>query len=197
MSKLAKPARLLVQTLNDVWNKVEDADATAVLVPFGPTESPQSKILNVSYNRLSQMINELASVLHFRYNISNGDVVSTYYHNGLPIVLSFFGITSIGGTIAPLNPEYKSQALSFYFNDSKPKLILVPGLESNDLIENECIPTAFKHNINVLRFDVDLNNGQLIFMDYKRNIMPSVSKYSTTIVRPKPSDTALILHTVQ
>ena len=77
MSAIAKPARLLVNTLNDVWSNPDDKDATAIIIPFGPAESPQSKILNVSYNRLSQMINELASVLAFRYGISNGDVVTT------------------------------------------------------------------------------------------------------------------------
>eukprot|EP01083_Nonionella_stella_P050912 135259_1 len=128
-------APLLVRRLDEIWRLAKDPSATAIVVPFGPTEAPQNKTLRLTYNQLSLLIRQFSNILHTRYGISKGDCVSTYYHNGLPVVLSFLSVTSIGAIIAPLNPAYKSDALQFYFNDTKPKLFLVP-IDSTDLIDN-------------------------------------------------------------
>lgn len=186
-------APLLVRRLDEIWRRAKDPSATAVIVPFGPDDAPQNKTLRLSYKQFELMIREFSNILYSRYGISRGDTVSTYYHNCLPIVISFFSITSLGAIIAPLNPAYKSDSLQFYVDDTKPKLLIIP-IQSSDLIENHAIPTALKNNVTIIRFDIDLNNGKLILMDYKKNLLPPIIK-SLTIPIPRPDDVALILHT--
>ena len=186
-------APLLVRRLDEIWRRAKDPSATAVVVPFGPAEAPQSKTLRLSYGQLSILIRQLSNILHVRYGVGKGDCVSTYYHNGLPQVLSFLSVTSMGSVIAPLNPAYKSDALSFYMNDTKPKVMLVP-IHSSDLVDHHAIPTALKHGITVIRFDVDLTNGSLVLMDSNKNLLPPVLK-STVLPIPNPDDVALVLHT--
>jgi len=189
----ARLAPLVVQRLDEIWSDPKESSSTAIIVPFGPTEAPQRDILQLSYARLSTLIRQLSNILHVRYGITRGDTVSTYYHNGLPVVLSFFSITALGAIIAPLNPAYKSDALSFYFQDTKPKLILVPT-ESTDLIDNHAIATAMSNGVTVLRLSVDLSNGQLSLMDYKQRALSTATK-NVSLPVCKRDDVALILHT--
>ena len=185
--------RCTIKTLDETWRTALQPNNKALIVPFGSDNNPTSKLLTLTYNELGIKITQLSKYMYINYGIRKGDVVSTFYGNGITQILSFLSIVSMGITAAPLNPAYKRDSLSFYFKDTKPKLILVP-INDTPIIK-ECIETAISHNIQVLRFNVDLDTGNLKLYNVKR--FNNITSNSSNVVLPIacPDDVALILHT--
>ena len=57
--------------------------------------------------------------------VGPGDAVASVFPNGAEAVLTFLAC-ALAGCAAPLNPGYTEHEFSFYLNDVKARLLLVP-----------------------------------------------------------------------
>jgi acyl-CoA synthetase (AMP-forming)/AMP-acid ligase II len=81
---------------------------------------------DLTYGQLRQNIEALAAQLN-SFGLGRGDRVAIAMQNGPEMILTFFGV-ALAATAAPLNPKYKQEEFSFYYEDTQAKaLITTPG----------------------------------------------------------------------
>jgi acyl-CoA synthetase (AMP-forming)/AMP-acid ligase II len=93
------------------------ADAPALLAPDRPP---------LTYAALRANVRELAGRLQ-GWGIGRGDRVAIAMGNGPEMVIAFLAVAT-AATAAPLNPKYRADEFSFYYDDTQAKaLIALPG----------------------------------------------------------------------
>jgi acyl-CoA synthetase (AMP-forming)/AMP-acid ligase II len=135
---------------------------------------------SLTYAQMRANVVALAAQLN-EMGLGQGDRIAIAMGNGPEMVLAYCG-TTLCGTAAPLNPNYKQDEFAFYFEDTDAKaLITLPGTlpaahaaASGDMTIIEALPQP---------------DGTLIFKAVK-NARPA-----RPVALAGPDDIAMILHT--
>jgi acyl-CoA synthetase (AMP-forming)/AMP-acid ligase II len=85
------------------------------------TESPPAVL---SYRALAEQIERLAEQLRSA-GLRPGDCIAMVLPNGLEFLVVFLAIAAAGLIAAPLNPAYKTDELRIFFEDIRPRAIIV------------------------------------------------------------------------
>ena len=149
-------------------------EAPALLAPNYPT---------LTYQQLQDNIANLVQQLH-TFGLGQGDRLAIVMTNGAPMVITFLA-AALCGTAAPLNPKYKQEEFSFYYEDIQAKaLITLP-----DTVEMAIAAAPTIMSVIVAQIQSD---GTLIFNCVRpgvNNTMPSDAAV------PNSDAVAMILHT--
>lgn len=100
------------QTLLDLLGTGAD-DHLALVAPDRPA---------LNYRQLRDNVRALSAQLN-SFGLGRGDRIAIAMGNGPEMVLSFFA-TAICGTAAPLNPKYKPDEFSFYYDDTQAQALI-------------------------------------------------------------------------
>ncbi|MDF1594864.1 MAG: non-ribosomal peptide synthetase [Acidimicrobiia bacterium] len=144
-------------------------------VLLAPTRDPSS-----GYH-LERAVDHLASTVS-RLGVSRTDVVASLVNNG-PEAVTVFLASAAAGIAAPLNPAFKAAELSFYLEDLRPRLMIVPEDAPEHLVE-----ASRDAGVPILRIGPGLKAGSVAIIDTP----PTTVGASQS---PAPDDVALILHT--
>ncbi|KAJ9649378.1 large subunit of alpha-aminoadipate reductase [Coniosporium tulheliwenetii] len=87
------------------------------------TASSTSPRREFSYRQIDQASNQLAFHL-FQNGIERGDVVMTYAHRGVDLVVAVMGILKAGATFSVLDPQYPADRQIIYLDVSKPRALI-------------------------------------------------------------------------
>jgi len=87
------------------------------------TASSTSPRRELSYRQIDQASNQLAFHL-FQNGIERGDVVMTYAHRGVDLVVAVMGILKAGATFSVLDPQYPADRQIIYLDVSKPRALI-------------------------------------------------------------------------
>lgn len=98
------------------------ADRTALILP--------DKDRRVTYGELWAQVEVVARALAGA-GVTAGDRVAIALPNGLGAVVSFLA-ASLAGTAAPLSPAYKEPEFRFFFDDTAPKVLLLPPVGADE-----------------------------------------------------------------
>jgi acyl-CoA synthetase (AMP-forming)/AMP-acid ligase II len=88
-------------------------DKLAVVAPGQP---------GLTYAQLRQNLEHLIAQLH-DFGLGQGDRIAIAMPNGAPMVITFLA-AALTGTAAPLNPKYKQEEFSFYYDDTQAKALI-------------------------------------------------------------------------
>ncbi|HEU5218254.1 MAG TPA: acyl--CoA ligase [Gemmatimonadales bacterium] len=102
-------------TLLDLLHSIP-ADQIAVIDP--------EQNVRLTYGALRRQVQSVAEVLSAA-GIERGDRIGMALPNGIPTIVAFLA-ASVAGTAAPLNPGYKEDEFSFYLDDTRAKVLLLP-----------------------------------------------------------------------
>jgi acyl-CoA synthetase (AMP-forming)/AMP-acid ligase II len=156
-------------TLLEILRQAPDNAIALILPEFG---------IRLTYQDLRDQVLRAAGALA-EAGIRRGDRVAIVMPNGLPAIVAFLA-ASIVGTAAPLNPSYRQEEFSFFFNDTGARLLL-------------CLPDdvvaarkAAEGQIPVL----SLQMNQKGFVD-----ISSASRAGRDVDPPNGDDVAIVLHT--
>jgi acyl-CoA synthetase (AMP-forming)/AMP-acid ligase II len=146
--------------------------APALAAPNRPT---------LTYQNLRQQIVELARQLN-QLGLGRGDRITIAMPNGIEMILTYLA-AAMCGTAAPLNPKYKLEEFSFYYEDTNASalILLDEGIEA--------AKAAVTPNMLVIRATLDVD-GNLAF---EKISGPDRSPRSTELADSE--DVAMILHT--
>jgi acyl-CoA synthetase (AMP-forming)/AMP-acid ligase II len=90
-----------------------EPDAPALVAPDYPT---------LTYQHLKVNVEALVDQLH-SFGLGQGDRIAIAMTNGAPMVITFLA-AALCGTAAPLNPKYKQEEFSFYYEDTQAKALI-------------------------------------------------------------------------
>jgi long-chain acyl-CoA synthetase len=90
--------------------------------------------ITLSYDHLLRWSEAISAQLH-RYRQMEGRRVALVLPNSAAFVAAFFAVARVGGVVAPLNVEYRSQELKYYLADIDPTVILVSPAAMNPVRE--------------------------------------------------------------
>ncbi|MFM2063601.1 MAG: hypothetical protein RLZZ507_3272 [Cyanobacteriota bacterium] len=140
--------------------------------------TPDGAIIN--YQQLRENITKLVSQLH-SFGLKKGDRIAISMNNGTPMAITFLA-SALCGTAAPLNPKYKQDEFSFYYQDTQAKaLITLPGTSEAAIAAT---PEMMLINANIN------HDGTLNF-----ELVKSTSAKTINTEPPEADDIAMILHT--
>jgi acyl-CoA synthetase (AMP-forming)/AMP-acid ligase II len=135
----------------------------------------------LTYGELAAMVEEVAAELA-SFGVARGDHVALALPPGPEFVELLLAISALGAAAAPLNPSYTEPEFSFYLDDLRPRVLLLPRGEL------AAARTAAQSDVSVV--DVSLvPDGP-----------PELSTRGTTTAhagrqQPTADDVALLLHT--
>eukprot|EP01083_Nonionella_stella_P077448 211521_1 len=156
----------------------------ALILPYN------SNTLTLSYNSLHRETNRLKTIL-LTSVLSAGDRIAIYLPNGLPFVVSFLAVSSIGCVACPLNSAYKKDEVLFYLGDTRPKLLIVPP--KSDWDSKEAREAALELGIPIWEISSCSYNG--IITVNRPDLCPKDLDRLTLEASSIPDDVCLILHT--
>ena len=119
--------------------------------------------------------------------VEKGDRVALLFPNCPEFVITYFGITKMGGIVLPLNVRYKVDELASLFNDSQPKVLIAESHSLELLIS--ALP-RFGYIEHIIDLD-DKYPGQFI----SNHRVMTTSPARRVEVALEPEDTALIIYT--
>ncbi|MEA5574844.1 acyl--CoA ligase [Anabaena sp. UHCC 0451] len=135
----------------------------------------------ITYQQLRENITKLVSQLH-SFGLKKGDRIAIAMNNGTPMAITFLA-SALCGTAAPLNPKYKQEEFSFYYQDTQAKaLITLPGTQ-------EAAIAAATPDMMLINAQVN-NDGTLNF-----KLVKQTSAKTINTEPPEADDIAMILHT--
>lgn len=147
-------------------------EALALLAPGGGT---------LSYGRLRAQIETLAEALAER-GLGREDTVAIVMPNGVAMAVAFLSVAA-SAIAAPLNPGYTRKEFDFYFDDLKPRAVIVEEGGGANAIE-----AARAKGVAVLELaKVDAGPGMFAVTGHAG---PAAGRRIAT-----PDDVALLLHT--
>ncbi|MFH1382344.1 MAG: AMP-binding protein [Chloroflexota bacterium] len=139
----------------------------------------------LSYTELDRASNKVANTL-IKMGVNQGDRVAMLLSNSPEFVTTFFGITKIGASAAPLDIKYKADELVSIFEDCQPSVLVS---ESPTL--GKLVPLLPK--FGSVRHVIDLSSRTKQFLSYEE-ILATGSPDRIT-AEPKPEDIAVIAYT--
>jgi amino acid adenylation domain-containing protein len=125
----------------------------------------------LSHSDLAARAWSLAGLLRSA-GVTRTDRVAVVLPNGPEMAVAFLG-TACAAVCAPLNPGYRRSEFSFYFEDLRPKLLIV-----QEGVDSPARAVATELGVRVLELSADMLTGTSQPIDF-----------------PQPSDIALVLHT--
>lgn len=158
--------------------------SVAVVIPFKP------KALNVIYEDLISEVSSFQQKLA-AIGIAQGSPVSIATVNSYEFIVSFLAASWQRGIAAPLNPAYKQDEFEFYIEDVKSAIVLVP--RGAYQAGSPAVKAATRFNAAI---------AECYWDDVKKEVALDVKdlgqledKGSQSILKARPDDVALILHT--
>ncbi|MFT4518338.1 MAG: long-chain acyl-CoA synthetase [Halioglobus sp.] len=91
---------------------------------------------------------EFAAALLDRYGLAKGDRVAILSRNNPQWMMSFIGITSVGGVAVPMNGWWTTEELDYGFEDSGAKIVIADRARIERLL-----PIAKKHGLKIISID--------------------------------------------
>jgi oxalate---CoA ligase len=159
-----------------------DSLSTAIIVPGTPTA------LTVSYKRLAQDVLSFQKQLT-QLGISTGEAVSIALPNTYEFIVSFLACGYQRAIAAPLNPAYKQSEFEFYIDDLSSAVVIVP--EHSYREDGPAVKAARKHNAAIAECYM---KGADVVLDVKEQ-GKLAQRQSQPLLRARPDDVALVLHT--
>ncbi len=158
------------KTILELLEKGEDQRAAIV--------APDQAAL--TYGQLRETVRRLAAQLN-AFGLGRGDRIALAMPNGPELILSFLAAAT-AGTAAPLNPKYKQEEFTFYYEDTQAKaLIMLSGTVEPAL-------AAVMPGMLLIEAQTDLN-GQLVFKKIRGQLEAKPVEVAQS------EDVAMILHT--
>ncbi|CAE6539101.1 unnamed protein product [Rhizoctonia solani] len=162
--------------------------ATALVIPASASGSSQ---IDVSYSQLRGLVLELRNLLRDE-GVVGGEVVAMSLVNSLEFAVGFLATGAARGISAPLNPAYSVPEFTFYLEDTKPRVILLPRNSSKTA--PLALESAKKCNVNALELWIQAGKPHVKTVFKARQegkAPPKQSEYEP----PRGDDVALVLHT--
>ncbi len=164
-----------------VCTHAEDG-SPAIIVPA------ESNPVIVSHQKLLQQALNLQKQLA-DLGVSPNEAVAIALPNTLEFVAVFLAISFQRAICAPLNPAYKKDEFSFYFDDLHARLVLVPkGATAQD---GEVIQASKKGQVAIAEV---YWNGEDVILEMKES-NGIAGREHAKVMQPEEEDVALILHT--
>lgn len=140
----------------------------------------------LAYAELDEASNKVANAL-IKLGVEKGDRVALLLSSSPEYIATFFGIVKLGAIAVTLDINYKTNELSYLFNDALPKVLVSenPTLES-------LIP--FLQGFRSIKHIIDLSSEYKGKFTSYQEIM-ATSPGTRVEVEPKTEDTALIVYT--
>lgn len=149
-------------------------------------ENNHSALINpecgiITYQQLRENLTKLVYQLH-SFGLKRGDRIAIAMTNSTTMSMTFLAST-LCGTAAPLNPKYKQEEFSFYYQDTQAKaLITLPDTPAAAI-------AAATQDMMLIHAKVN-NNGTLNF-----ELVKPISTATINTEPPTADDIAMILHT--
>jgi len=158
-------------TLLDVLNAGHDQHV-AIAAQSGPT---------LTYRQLRNEVTRVAEHLS-SCGVRPGDRVAMVYPNSAEAIVLFLA-AAIAGTAAPLNPSYKREEFSFYLQDTRARVLLVPPGEFP--AAREALPEGG------MVIEAGFDEGGTL----RLSSVSHTPSQGHTLSEPEDDDVALVLHT--
>ncbi|WFC93943.1 oxalate--CoA ligase [Malassezia brasiliensis] len=165
-----------------------DSQALAVELPASSGTPAQ-----FTFAQLERMVKHVQGQLA-ALNFASGTTVSISLINNAEFVAVFLATAEQGLVAAPLNPNYKESEVSFYLDDTKSQLLVVPsGTLRNPASASEgalaAVAAAKALNVRIVEAVLDAQQAKIWLQDADGPL--SIAETSTAW----PDHTALVLHT--
>ena len=151
-----------------------DPDGAAILAPGRKT---------LSNLGLLRRVEATASLLH-GIGIGAGDRVVVVLPNGPEMAVSFLAVAAVA-VCAPLNPGYRENELDFYFDDLRPKALIVPAAASP-----AARAVAARYDVPVIDLVTEHDHEAGAF-----TLHTDLPRRHGDFCFAQPDETALVLHT--
>jgi acyl-CoA synthetase (AMP-forming)/AMP-acid ligase II len=138
---------------------------------------------NLTYQQLRANILELVSQLK-SFGLVRGDRIAIAMGNSPAMVITFLA-AALCGTAAPLNPKYKQEEFSFYYEDTQAKALITLA----DL--PEAAIAAVTSNMLLIRAKLEADGT--VSLELAKDTQEK--KQPSTANLPEADDVAMILHT--
>jgi len=78
----------------------------------------------ITYFQFCEIADRVSAALQQICDVKKGDRVALLLSNGIPFVVTYFGIVRLGAVVVPLNTRHKGIELSYEINDSGAKILI-------------------------------------------------------------------------
>ncbi len=147
--------------------------------------SPNIFLINenkeISYLEFNEIVNQISNYL-IDINLLPGDRVAIQAEKNVIQLATYVATVKAGGVYLPLNTGYTLSELEYFFNDAKPKVIIV-----DDKIQNEVKNLVSYSSVSILSLNLD-ETGSLI-----EQIKKYPKKFQS--IKRNENDLAAILYT--
>ncbi|KAI7860367.1 hypothetical protein BDC45DRAFT_494247 [Circinella umbellata] len=177
------------KTLLSIFDGKTNPNQPAIIIPSSaPIPS------TVTYPQLLETIRDFSSQLNALVpGLKPGDAIAISYLNSLEFVVSFLATGFMRLISAPLNPAYTEDEFTFYLEDSKAKVMIVPRGAVNDKTKNAAIKAAQKQGAAVIEVHWDGQSIEAVALGSNKS-GKSISRVAPSF-GPQPDDVTLLLHT--
>ncbi|PWN50811.1 putative PCS60-AMP-binding protein, peroxisomal [Violaceomyces palustris] len=159
--------------------------ATAIILP---SSSPNP--YRFTYHQLHNLVLDLQSQIA-SFGFKPSEVISSSLVNGIEFVLTFLATGAERLVAGPLNPNYSSNEVSFYLQDTQSKLLILPrGAFANP---HPAVSAARGLNVEMAEIVFDPSSCSVSLI--RENGSKVERSPSSVLRRPLDEDVALVLHT--
>ena len=109
----------------------------------------------ISYLEFNEIVNQISNFL-IDINLLPGDRVAIQAEKNVIQLATYVATIKAGGVYLPLNTGYTLSELEYFFNDAKPKVIIV-----DDKIQNEVKNLVSYSSVSILSLNLD-ETGSLV-----------------------------------
>jgi len=89
--------------------------------------------LRLSYEKLNEIADRIASYLHSELNVKKGDTVALHFNNIPPCIPAYYGALRSGARVSLLAPLFREMEIEYQLNDCEAKVfILWDGFAGTD-----------------------------------------------------------------
>jgi acyl-CoA synthetase (AMP-forming)/AMP-acid ligase II len=177
-------------TLFEIFSSRKDAMQPAIIIPES-AEIPSK----VTYNQMNDIILDFAKKFAAQVpakSIQPGRSVSISYANSFEFGVVFLASTFMNLVASPLNPSYTEDEFSFYLEDAKSEILILPKGSLNEK-DNPAVAAAQKQGVIVVEVHW---TGTTMQINARVPIERSDEPHrQIETFHPNPEDPALLLHT--
>ena len=164
-------------------NGSSELSRPSIIVPGEPS-------VTLSWSQLEQETKLLQQKLAATSDITQQTIIIALA-NSVEFVSIYLAITKQRGIAAPLNPSYKENEFSFYLEDVKAAMVIVPKGAYN--ANSDPVRAAKKYGCGIAECYWD---GQNVVLDIiVQKDQPNVQHKAAPDIEPLDTDIALLLHT--
>lgn len=185
------------QASDQAIGQVEESDISAdvledLLAPVarsGSIIAPQKSSMSVSSKHLRDLIHK-AKIILIEHGVRRSHMISVAIPNNLEFLIIFFAVTSLGATVAPLNPAYRQTEFEFYLRSSSSLLVVV----SRESYKNKSLAIESAQKLSIPAYEL-FTDGTTIEFDQMNTIKAAAAMTSDRDPKAVPEDIALLLYT--